>query len=107
MARMTSVFAAVSALVASGAVANAGTVAIMGLTMPTSVAWDEAGRVYVSEKSGLIKVAQNFTSTSATVLLDLRNQASQPVHAARQRPAQRTRNASAPAGLRTDLQAVV
>ena len=50
------------------------TVAIAGLTQPTTVAFAGDGRVFVGEKSGLIKVFDSLTDTSPTVFADLRTQ---------------------------------
>ncbi|HKA85290.1 MAG TPA: PQQ-dependent sugar dehydrogenase [Acidimicrobiales bacterium] len=50
------------------------TVAISGLVQPTAVAFAGDGRVFVAEKSGLIKVFDSLTDTSATVFADLRTQ---------------------------------
>ncbi|HKY65486.1 MAG TPA: PQQ-dependent sugar dehydrogenase [Acidimicrobiales bacterium] len=52
----------------------ADTVAISGLTQPTDVAFAADGRVFVSEKSGLIKVFDSVSDTTATVFADLRTQ---------------------------------
>jgi glucose/arabinose dehydrogenase/PKD repeat protein len=49
-------------------------VAISGLTEPTTVAFAADGRVFVGEKSGLIKVVDSLSDTSATVFADLRTQ---------------------------------
>ncbi len=48
------------------------TVAFSGLTHPTSVRFSPDGRVFVAEKSGLIKVFDTLSDTSATVVADLR-----------------------------------
>ncbi|MFI0350422.1 PQQ-dependent sugar dehydrogenase [Actinomadura sp. 9N407] len=45
-----------------------------GLTMPTNVEFSPDGRVFVSEKSGIIKVFDSLTDTTATVFADLRQQ---------------------------------
>jgi glucose/arabinose dehydrogenase len=50
------------------------TVAIAGLNQPTTVAFAGDGRVFVAEKSGLIKVFDSLADTSATVFADLRTQ---------------------------------
>jgi glucose/arabinose dehydrogenase len=50
------------------------TVAIAGLTQPTTVAFAGDGRVFVGEKSGLIKVFDSLADTSPTVFADLRTQ---------------------------------
>jgi glucose/arabinose dehydrogenase len=49
-------------------------VAIAGLTQPTAVAFAGDGRVFVAEKSGLIKVFDSLTDTTPTVFADLRTQ---------------------------------
>ncbi len=43
-----------------------------GLTEPTDLRFASDGRVFVAEKSGLIKVFDNLTDTSASVVADLR-----------------------------------
>lgn len=50
------------------------TVAIGGLSQPTSVAFAADGRVFVAEKSGIVKVFDSLADTSATVFADLRTQ---------------------------------
>jgi hypothetical protein len=65
--------AALAALQLSCVYAN---VAIKGLTTPTSFTWDDSGHVFISEKSGVIKRANSFASTAASVLLNLENQVS-------------------------------
>jgi glucose/arabinose dehydrogenase len=50
------------------------TVAIAGLNQPTTVAFAGDGRVFVGEKSGLIKVFDSLADTSPTVFADLRTQ---------------------------------
>ncbi len=47
-------------------------VVFSGLTAPTSVRFSPDGRVFVAEKSGLIKVFANFSATTPTVFHDLR-----------------------------------
>ncbi len=47
-------------------------VAVQGLTQPPAVRFSPDGRVFVAEKSGLIKVFDNLADTSATVVADLR-----------------------------------
>src|ERR1041385_140081 len=42
-----------------------------GLTQPTAVRFAPDGRVFVAEKSGLIKVFANLTATTPTVFADL------------------------------------
>ncbi|MGH2475769.1 MAG: PQQ-dependent sugar dehydrogenase, partial [Candidatus Limnocylindrales bacterium] len=45
-----------------------------GLTQPTAVRFSPDGRVFVAEKSGLIKVFDNLTDATPTVFADLRTQ---------------------------------
>jgi glucose/arabinose dehydrogenase len=45
-----------------------------GLTEPTAVRFSPDGRIFVAEKSGLIKVFDNLTDTTPTVFADLRTQ---------------------------------
>jgi glucose/arabinose dehydrogenase/PKD repeat protein len=45
-----------------------------GLNQPTAVRFSPDGRVFVAEKSGLIKVFDNLTDTTPTVFADLRTQ---------------------------------
>jgi glucose/arabinose dehydrogenase len=47
------------------------TVAFSGLSSPTAVRFAADGRVFVAEKSGLIKVFDNLNDTSPTVFADL------------------------------------
>jgi glucose/arabinose dehydrogenase len=49
-------------------------VVFSGLTEPTDVAFAPDGRVFVSEKSGLIKVFANLNATTPTISADLRTQ---------------------------------
>ncbi|MGW7686618.1 PQQ-dependent sugar dehydrogenase [Kribbella sp. NPDC054772] len=49
-------------------------VAFSGLTNPTNVAFSPDGRVFVAEKSGLIKVFQSLDDTTPTVYADLRTE---------------------------------
>jgi glucose/arabinose dehydrogenase len=49
-------------------------VAISGLVEPTTVAFAADGRVFVAEKSGLIKVFGSLADTTPTVFADLRTQ---------------------------------
>jgi glucose/arabinose dehydrogenase/PKD repeat protein len=49
-------------------------VVFSGLTQPTAVRFASDGRVFVAEKSGLIKVFDNLTDTTPTVFADLRTQ---------------------------------
>ncbi|WP_238412146.1 PQQ-dependent sugar dehydrogenase [Saccharothrix deserti] len=48
------------------------TLAIGGLTSPTAVSFAPDGRVFIAEKSGLIKVFDSLADTTATVFADLR-----------------------------------
>ena len=45
-----------------------------GLTQPTAVRFAADGRVFVAEKSGIVKVFDGLTDTTATVFADLRTQ---------------------------------
>jgi glucose/arabinose dehydrogenase len=45
-----------------------------GLTEPTAVRFSPDGRVFVAEKSGLVKVFDNLTDPTPTVFVDLRTQ---------------------------------
>jgi glucose/arabinose dehydrogenase/PKD repeat protein len=45
-----------------------------GLTEPTALRFSPDGRVFVAEKSGLVKVFDNLTDTTPTVFADLRTQ---------------------------------
>ncbi len=45
---------------------------ISGLTNPTAIRFSQDGRVFVAEKSGLIKVYDSLSDPSATVFADLR-----------------------------------
>jgi len=47
-------------------------VVISGLTNPTTVQFSKDGRVFVAEKSGLIKVFDNLQDTTPTTFADLR-----------------------------------
>lgn len=60
---------------AAGATLPAGfqeTVVFSGLTAPTVIAFASDGRVFVAEKSGLIKIFDNLTDSSPEVFADLR-----------------------------------
>ncbi len=46
-------------------------VVFSGLTLPTAVAFSPDGRVFVAEKSGLIKVFASLTATTPTLFADL------------------------------------
>ncbi len=48
------------------------TVVFSGLTNPTTVQFSKDGRVFVAEKSGLIKVFDNLSDTTPTTFADLR-----------------------------------
>src|SRR5580765_7209241 len=48
------------------------TAVFTGLTQPTAVKFARDGRVFVAEKSGLIKVFANLGDTTPTVFADLR-----------------------------------
>ncbi len=52
----------------------ADTVVLSGLTDPTTVRFSPDGRVFVAEKSGLIKVFDGLGDTTPTVFADLRTQ---------------------------------
>ena len=61
--------------VVEGATLPAGfseTVVLSGLTQPTAIRFSPDGRVFVAEKSGLIKVFANLSATTPTVFHDLR-----------------------------------
>jgi glucose/arabinose dehydrogenase/PKD repeat protein len=73
---------AASTVVVSGAVEPAAAASLppgfqeeivfSGLNQPTAVRFSPDGRVFVAEKSGLIKVFDNLTDTTPTVFADLR-----------------------------------
>ncbi|MCS7003064.1 MAG: PQQ-dependent sugar dehydrogenase, partial [Dehalococcoidia bacterium] len=48
------------------------TVAISGLNQPTQVAFAPDGRVFIAEKSGIIKVFDSLTAITPTIFADLR-----------------------------------
>jgi hypothetical protein len=48
------------------------TVVFQGLTSPTVVQFSPDGRVFVGEKSGIVKVFDNLSDTTPTVFADLR-----------------------------------
>lgn len=50
------------------------TAVISGLTSPTNAAFAPDGRVFISEKSGLVKTFDSLSDTTATVTADLRTQ---------------------------------
>ena len=47
-------------------------VVFSGLTQPTNIAFAPDGRVFVAEKSGLIKVFDSLQDTTPTIYADLR-----------------------------------
>jgi len=47
-------------------------IAVRGLTEPTAVRFASDGRVFVAEKSGIVKVFNNLTTPTPTVFADLR-----------------------------------
>jgi glucose/arabinose dehydrogenase len=47
-------------------------IVLSGLTQPTNVEFSKDGRVFVAEKSGLIKVFENLSDTTPTTFADLR-----------------------------------
>jgi glucose/arabinose dehydrogenase len=47
-------------------------IAFQGLTDPTAVRFSPDGRVFVTEKSGIIKVFDNLSDTTPTIVADLR-----------------------------------
>jgi glucose/arabinose dehydrogenase len=49
-------------------------VVFSGLTQPTSVRFASDGRIFVAEKSGLIKVFSSLAATTPTIFADLRTQ---------------------------------
>ncbi|MFL5872741.1 MAG: LamG-like jellyroll fold domain-containing protein [Solirubrobacterales bacterium] len=49
-------------------------VVFSGMTEPTDVAFAPDGRVFISEKSGLIKVFSNLNATTPTIAADLRTE---------------------------------
>jgi glucose/arabinose dehydrogenase len=49
-------------------------IVISGLSEPTAVRFSPDGRVFVAEKSGLIKVFDDLTDTTPTIFADLRTQ---------------------------------
>ena len=62
-------------VVVEGATLPAGfseSIAFSGLTQPTTVRFSPDGRVFVAEKSGLIKVFANLSATTPTIFHDLR-----------------------------------
>ncbi|MGC7095782.1 PQQ-dependent sugar dehydrogenase [Amycolatopsis lurida] len=52
----------------------ADSLAIGGLTSPTAAAFAPDGRVFIAEKSGLLKVFDSLADTTATIFADLRTQ---------------------------------
>ena len=67
----SSTFAATSARLAPGFSAS---VVFSGLNEPTAVRFSPDGRVFVAEKSGLIKVFDSLSDTTPAVFADLRTQ---------------------------------
>jgi glucose/arabinose dehydrogenase len=63
---------AVAAPAAAVPTGFADTVAIGGLTSPTAAAFAPDGRVFIAEKSGLVKVFDSLADPTATVFADLR-----------------------------------
>src|SRR5262245_49633303 len=49
-------------------------VVFSGLTQPTAMAFSPDGRVFVAEKSGLIKLFASLSATTPTVFADLRGE---------------------------------
>ena len=49
-------------------------VVFSGMTEPTDLAFTPDGRVFVAEKSGLIKAFSSLSATTPTVAVDLRTQ---------------------------------
>ncbi len=47
--------------------------ALSGLNVPTAVRFASDGRVFVAEKSGLIKVFSSLSATTSTTYADLRS----------------------------------
>jgi len=50
------------------------TTVFSGLTQPTAVRFASDGRIFVAEKSGLVKVFDNLSDTTPTVFADLRTE---------------------------------
>jgi PKD repeat protein len=48
------------------------TAVFSGLTLPTAIAFAPGGKVYVGEKSGIVKVFDSFTDSTPAVVVDLR-----------------------------------
>jgi glucose/arabinose dehydrogenase len=66
-----------TATTTAGAAVPAGftdTAVISGLTSPTNAVFAPDGRVFVSEKSGLVKTFDSLADTTATITADLRTQ---------------------------------
>jgi glucose/arabinose dehydrogenase len=82
LARVLVVLAALAAMVALPSTASAMTlqpgfeesVAFDGLTQPIAMQFSQDGRVFVAEKSGIIKVFDGLGDTTPTVFADLRTQ---------------------------------
>lgn len=70
--KMRKVGAIAALSLAAVADAAAISVSISNVSYPTSFAWDGAGRVYASEKSGRVKRASSWAATAFDqVVLDL------------------------------------
>src|ERR1700754_3385261 len=50
------------------------TIAFSGLTAPMSIDFAPDGRIFIAEKSGLVKVFDGLTDTTPTIYADLRTQ---------------------------------
>src|SRR5690242_3317459 len=50
------------------------TIAFSGLTFPTAIRFAPDGRIFVSEKSGLIKEFDNLSDSTPTIYADLRGE---------------------------------
>ncbi|MGB3439889.1 MAG: PQQ-dependent sugar dehydrogenase [Actinophytocola sp.] len=74
---MAGVLTALTPTTTAGAAVPAGftdTAVISGLSSPTNAVFAPDGRVFVSEKSGLVKTFDSITDTTATITADLRTQ---------------------------------
>lgn len=73
---LTAGFLTSAATTASAAVPTGftDTVAIGGLSSPTNAVFAPGGRIFVSEKSGLVKTFDSLADTTATITADLRTQ---------------------------------
>ena len=81
LTRLRNAFAVVFTVLSAGAAAAetlpAGfqdSIVISGLTRPTVVRFSPDGRVFVAEKSGIIKVFSSLTATTPTIFADLTTQ---------------------------------